>query len=295
MKPQALAVSPPTSRVADLFVLTKVRLNSLVVGTAIGGYYMAAPDGFSPIGLVAAGLGTALVACGAAAINQVSERDIDRRMDRTRSRPVADGRMSPAEGLTIGAVLAAAGALILWVGANPLAAGLALATLVIYAWVYTPLKRQTSLATIVGAVPGALPPLIGWAAARGSISGVAPWTLFLLMFLWQLPHFLAISWMCRDDYREAGLPMLSVIDRDGGMTGRQAALWTATLVPFSVLPFLVLADPIYIVGALLLGIGLLVVAVRFAVRPSDTSARTLFLGSILYLPLLWTLLGVARI
>jgi len=295
MKPDALAVSPTSSRLGDLVILTKVRLNALVVATAVGGYYLAAPDGVGPLPIVVAGIGTALVAGGAAAINQVHERDIDRQMDRTRLRPIADGRMGPTEGFITGAALALFGVVLLWIGTNALAAALALATLVIYAWIYTPLKRRTSLSTIVGAVPGALPPLIGWAAARGSIAGVAPWTLFLLMFLWQLPHFLAISWMCRDDYRQAGLPMLSVIDRDGAMTGRQAALWAATLVPFSVLPFLVLAHETYaIVGALVLGAGLLVTALRFAIDRTDATARWLFFGSITYLPLLWALLCVAR-
>ena len=294
MKPNAIAVSPASSRLADLFVLTKVRLNALVVATAVGGYYLAAPDGVSPLAIVIAGVGTALVAMGAAALNQVSERDIDRQMERTRLRPLPEGRMSMTEGIVAGIALAAFGIVLLWVGANALAAAIAFATLAIYLWLYTPLKRRSSLATIVGAVPGALPPLIGWAAARGSIAGVAPWTLFLLMFLWQLPHFLAISWMCRDDYRQAGLPMLSVIDRDGSMTGRQAALWTATLIPFSVLPFLVLAHSSYAIGALVLGIGFLVAAVKFAVDRTDANARLLFFGSITYLPLLWALLCIAR-
>ena len=295
MKPDALAVSPASSRLADLFVLTKVRLNALVVATAVGGYYLAAPDSVGPLGIVIAGIGTALVAGGAAAINQVAERDIDRLMDRTRLRPVADRRMGPAEGYVTGAALAAFGVLLLWVGANGVAAAVALATLVIYVWVYTPLKRRTSLSTIIGAIPGALPPLIGWAAARGSIEGLAPWTLFLLMFLWQLPHFLAIAWLCRDDYRVAGLPMLSVVDADGSMTGRQAALWPATLVPFSVLPFLVLAHPPYAVGAIVLGIGFFALSLKFAIHRTDANARVLFFGSISYLPLLWTLLCVARI
>ncbi|HKW01090.1 MAG TPA: heme o synthase [Vicinamibacterales bacterium] len=279
---------------SDLFVLTKVRLNALVVATAVGGYYLAAPDGVSPLAIVIAGVGTALVAMGAAALNQVSERDIDRQMERTRLRPLPEGRMSTTEGIVTGVALAAFGIVLLWVGANWLAAAIAFATLAIYVWIYTPLKRRSSLATIVGAVPGALPPLIGWAAARGSISGVAPWTLFLLMFLWQLPHFLAISWLCRDDYRQASLPMLSVIDRDGSMTGRQAALWTATLIPFSVLPFLVLAHSSYAIGALVLGAGFLVAAIKFAVDRTDANARLLFFGSITYLPLLWALLCVAR-
>jgi heme o synthase len=294
MKPDALAVSTPSSRLADLFVLTKVRLNALVVATAVGGYYLAAPDGVAAVAMIAAGLGTALVAGGAAAMNQVSERDIDRLMARTRSRPIPEGRMSSTEGLVAGGLLAALGLGILWVGTNLLAAAIALATLVIYVWMYTPLKRRTSLSTIVGAVPGALPPLIGWAAARGTIAGVAPWTLFLLMFLWQLPHFLAISWMCRDDYRHAGLPMLSVIDRDGSMTGRQTVLWAATLIPFSVLPFVVIAHSTYAIGAIVLGVGFLAAAVKFAVERSDANARLLFFGSITYLPLLWALLCVAR-
>jgi len=294
MKPEAIAVSPASSRLADLFVLTKVRLNALVVATAVGGYYLAAPDGVSPLAIVIAGVGTALVAMGAAALNQVSERDIDGQMERTRQRPLPEGRMTTTEGIITGVALAAFGIVLLWLGANALAAAIAFATLAIYVWIYTPLKRRSSLATIVGAVPGALPPLIGWAAARGSISGVAPWTLFLLMFLWQLPHFLAISWLCRDDYRQASLPMLSVIDRDGSMTGRQVALWTATLIPFSVLPFLVLAHSSYAIGALVLGVAFLVAAIKFAVDRTDANARLLFFGSITYLPLLWALLCIAR-
>ncbi|HUL71509.1 MAG TPA: heme o synthase [Vicinamibacterales bacterium] len=294
MKPHALAVAPAPSRLADLFVLTKVRLNALVVATAVGGYYLAAPDGVSPFTMLIACVGTALVASGAAAINQVSERDIDRQMERTRFRPIADHRMSVTEGYLTGAALAVFGVGLLWLGANALAALVAFTTLAIYVWIYTPLKRRTSLSTIVGAVPGALPPLIGWAAARGTLEGLAPWTLFLVMFLWQLPHFLAIAWMCRDDYRSAGLPMLSVVDTDGSMTGRQAALWAATLIPFSLLPFVVVAKAPFAAGALALGFAFFAVAVRFAVRRTDANARLLFFGSITYLPLLWTLMCVAR-
>jgi len=294
MKPDVLAVAPAPSRLADLFVLTKVRLNALVVATAVGGYYMAAPDGVSPLTMVIACVGTALVAGGAAAINQVFERDLDRRMERTRLRPVADHRMGVAEGYAAGAAFAAFGIALLWLGANALAAAVAFTTLAIYVWVYTPLKRRSSLSTIVGAVPGALPPLIGWAAARGSLDGLAPWTLFLVMFLWQLPHFLAIAWLCRDDYRRAGLPMLSVVDTSGSLTGRQVVLWAATLIPFSLLPFVMLAKAPYAFGALALGLGFLFVAVRFALRRTDANARLLFFGSITYLPLLWTLMCVAR-
>jgi protoheme IX farnesyltransferase len=288
----AAGVEP--SKWADLFVLTKVRLNSLVVVTAMAGYYLAAPDDVSPIAIVVACVGTALVAAGAAAMNQVAERDLDALMMRTRQRPLPAGRMSVAEGYGIGAGLGLAGVVMLWLGANALAAGIAAATLVIYVWIYTPMKTRTSLATVVGAVPGALPPLIGWAAARGSLQGVAPWTLFFVMFLWQLPHFLAIAWLCRDDYARAKMPMLSVIDRDGSMTGRQAVLWSATLLPFSLLPFFVLSTPAFCVGAIVVGAGLVTLAVKFAMRASDANARLLFYGSIVYLPLLLGLLAAGR-
>jgi protoheme IX farnesyltransferase len=301
MKPEALpydkAHADPVSRskVGDVLVLAKVRLNSLVVLTSAGGYYMAGPVGVDPLALAMASAGTALVAAGAAAINQVDERDVDRLMERTRHRPMADGRMSVAEGRAVALCLAAAGLATLWFGANPIAAALALATFLIYVVVYTPLKRRTSLSTIVGAVPGALPPLIGWTAARGTLAGPEPWTLFVLMFVWQLPHFLAISWLYRDDYARAGLPMLAVVDRHGRVTGRQAALWAAMLVPASLLPFLLgLTTPIYAIGALVLGILQLGLAVAFARHRSLANARRLFLGSILYLPLLWILMALAR-
>jgi protoheme IX farnesyltransferase len=301
MKPQALPYdkaqeqSARKSKLADVLVLAKVRLNSLVVLTSAGGYYMAGPLGVDAMALALASAGTALVAAGAAAINQVDERDLDRLMERTRHRPMADGRMRVHEGRAIAVALATIGLITLWFGANPTAALLAFVTFLIYAFVYTPLKRRTSLSTIVGAVPGALPPLIGWAAARGTLTGPEPWTLFALMFAWQLPHFLSIAWLYREDYARAGLPMLSVLDRDGRVTGRQAALWAAMLVPVSLLPFLFgLATPVYAIGALLLGLLQLSVAVGFARHRSLANARRLFYASILYLPLLWALMALAR-
>jgi len=287
------AIAAPT-RVHDLIVLTKARLNALVVATSAGGYYMAARP-VDPATLVITAIGTGLVACGAAAINQVDEREIDRLMMRTRRRPVADGRMSPAEGRAIAYTLAAVGFGLLWLGSTATAAFIALATFLIYALVYTPMKRKTSLATVVGAIPGALPPLIGWTAAGASLAHPGAWGLFSLMFVWQLPHFLAIAWMCREDYARGGLPMLSVIDRDGRLTGLQAMLWAATLVPVSQLPTLAgLATGVYAIGALVLGIGHFVLAAGFARRPTDGNARALFYGSITYLPLLWTLMAIAR-
>ena len=280
----------------DLLTLTKVRVNTLVVATTAGGYYMAAPAVVDWPTLVLTCLCTALVASGAAAINQVDERETDRLMARTRLRPIADRRMSPAVGRIVAGVLSAGGLTGLWLVSNPTAAAVALVTLITYAVVYTPLKRRTSLSTVVGAVPGALPPLIGWASAGGSLATLAPWSLFVVMFLWQLPHVLAIAWMYRDDYARAGLPMLPVADAAGVMTGRQAVLWAATIVPLSELPFLLgLVGGAYAIGALVLGIAQLAIAARFAVLRTHTAARGLFYGSITYLPLLWVLMGVTRV
>jgi protoheme IX farnesyltransferase len=284
------------SRLDDLVVLTKLRLNALVVATTAGGYYMAAPGSIDLASLAITCLGTALVASGAPAINQVDERDTDRLMNRTRTRPIADGRMGAGEGRIIALVLSAVGLLLLRVGASTGAALVALATLVTYALIYTPLKRRTSLATVVGAVPGALPPLIGWSAAGGSLLGAAPWSLFLLMFLWQLPHFLAIAWMYREDYARAGLPMLPVVDPQGVLTSRQAVLWAGTLLPISELPFLLgMTGPVYAIAALVLGLGQLTLAARFMFRRTDQNARSLFYGSITYLPLLWIVMAAARL
>jgi len=292
---EATTMSSVRSRMNDLFVLAKVRLNTLVVATTAGGYYMGSRDDVNPVALAVTCLGTALVAGGAAAINQVQERDLDRLMVRTRMRPMPDERFSVAEGLSIGLGLCAVGLIVLVLGTNLLATVLALITALWYTLIYTPLKRRTSLNTVVGAIPGALPPLIGWAAARGTLDGPAPWTLFLVMFLWQLPHFLAIAWMCRDDYARAQLPMLSVIDRDGAMTGRQAVLWAATLLPFSQLPFVIgMANGTYGIGAIVLCLGFLAAAVQFARKRTDANARHLFYASIIYLPLLWVLMAVGR-
>ncbi|HET9369785.1 MAG TPA: heme o synthase [Vicinamibacterales bacterium] len=295
MNTDAIALSPARAKLADLFVLTKVRLNSLVVVTTAGGYYMGA-DAVDPIVLVATSLGTALVAAGAAALNQVDERDLDRLMDRTRHRPVADGRMSPGEARGIAAALSGVGLLLLWAAAGGrLPMIVALATLLSYVAIYTPLKRVSSLATVVGAVPGALPPLIGWAAARGTLAEPAPWALFLIMFLWQLPHFLAIAWMYRADYAQAGMPMLPVVDGDGALTGRQTVLWAGTLLPISQLPYLLgLTNAAYAIGALVLGLLQFVLAVRFAFGRTDGNARALFIGTIAYLPLLWLLMGLMK-
>jgi len=278
----------------DLLTLTKVRLNSLVVFTTAGGYYMGATGPINPWLMLNACVGTALVASGAAALNQIHERELDGLMERTRNRPMPQGRLGVGQASAWAYGLSALGAVMLWTGANWLASALAVATLVLYVAIYTPLKTRTSLATVVGAVPGALPPMIGWAASRGSVEFVS-WSLFLIMFLWQLPHFLAIAWMYRDDYARAKMPMLPVIDKDGAMTGRQAVVYAAALVPMSVLPMIFgLSNRGYGIGALVLGLMLVSIAAVFALNRSRDNARMLFLASITYLPLLLILMAATR-
>jgi len=295
MSSNAASLVAPPSRVADWVTLAKIRVNTLVVATTAGGYYMAARGDVDLTRLAITCVGTALVAGGAAAFNQVTERDTDALMDRTKHRPVAGQRMSPLEGRVVAAVLSSAGLGILGAAVNLLSMWVALATLFSYALIYTPLKRHTSFATVVGAVPGALPPMIGWAASRGSIDELAGWSLFFIMFVWQLPHFLAIAWIYREDYSRAGLPMLPVIDHTGAMTGRQSVLWAATLLPISVLPTVVnLASQAYGVGVMILGLMQFVLTVRFALNRTKTNARVVFYASITYLPLLWALMAYAK-
>lgn len=272
---------------ADYLALTKPRLNILVVATSAAGYYLGAPTA-PDLGLMAfAVAGTALVAGGAAVLNQVSERDTDALMRRTRLRPLPDGRVAVLEARVFGFALSAIGLLLLAVRVNLLAAALALATLVIYLIVYTPMKRRTPLATLVGAVPGALPPLIGWTASHGSVSTGGA-VLFAIVFLWQIPHFMAIAWLYREDYGNAGFPMLPVIEPEGRRAGRQALLYAAALVPATLVPTLVgVSGAVYAIVAVALGVALLWLAARFAMTRNDRSARALFFGSIAYLPLLW--------
>jgi protoheme IX farnesyltransferase len=278
----------------DLFVLTKVRLNTLVVFTTAAGYYMASTGPVDLVNLMLVCFGTALVAGGSAAFNQVHERDVDALLDRTRSRPVPQGRVTTGRATVIAYLTSIAGLAILLFAAHWLAAVIALATLLLYVVIYTPMKRRSSLATIVGAVPGALPPMIGWAAVRGSVDAVS-WTLFAIMFFWQLPHFLAIGWMFRDDYAKASMPMLPVIDTSGAVTGRQALIYAAALVPVSVMPMLFgMTGRAYGIGALLLGVFLVAVAAGFAVKRTRDNARMLFLSSITYLPLLLALMAAGR-
>lgn len=278
------AASAP-SRAADLVELTKPRITLMVTLTSAAGFLVAAPAGELALArFLHTIVGTALVAAGSAALNHYLERDTDARMRRTAQRPLPAGRLEPDSALLWGALLAAAGLLELALAVNALTALLAAATLIAYVWVYTPLKRRSSLATLVGAVPGAAPPLLGWTGAAGEI-GLGGWLLFALLFLWQLPHFLAIAWLYHDDYRAAGLHLLTIDDPDYGRTTRQAFLYAVALLPVSLLPAAVgLAGPLYLVGASLLGVAFLVAAALFGRRPSRSSARRLLLASVAYLP-----------
>ena len=276
------------SRFADFVTLTKPRLNSLVVVTT-GVGYLAARTGVDLPVLAHTTIGAALVAGGAAALNQIAERDLDERMPRTLDRPLAAGRLQPAEAAAFAVLLALAGLVQIAAGANVLAAVLALATLVSYAAVYTPLKRKTHWAVLVGAVPGALPVVIGWAAARPVSAGA--WSLFALVFVWQLPHFLALAWLYRDDFGRAGLPLLAVVDATGRRTARHLIVYSLLLVPASLAPaWLGVAGAGYAAGAGLLAVGLLALAGRFAARPSTDRARVLFRATLVFLPLVWILL-----
>lgn len=279
----------------DFVELTKPRLNLLVLLTTLGGVYLGSPSGVPFTVLFHTLVGTALVAGGAAALNQVWERHTDALMRRTRTRPLPGGRMGAVEGTTFGVLLSVVGLIQLAVAVNALSAAVAALTLVSYVLVYTPLKRRTSLATLVGGIPGALPPVIGWTAATGTITPPAL-VLFGIVFLWQMPHFLAIAWLCRDDYAAAGIPMLPVLEPDGRRTGQQAFLYAAVLWPVSLLPAGVgLAGLPYSIVATALGFLLIGLAAAFARDRSMLAARRLFLFSIIYLPLLWSALVIDRL
>jgi protoheme IX farnesyltransferase len=280
-------------RVASYVSLTKPRLVLLVLVTVAVGFLLgargsAARTGF--LSLAATLLGTALVAGGAGALNQWLERDRDARMRRTLSRALPSGRLAPSQAAVCGGVLVFLGTAVLLLGANLLAATVAFTTFGLYVFVYTPLKPWTTLNTLIGAVPGALPPVIGWGAATGRL-GMEAWALFLIVFLWQFPHFLAIAWIYRDDYQRAGFRMLTAGDTRGTMTGCQAVSYALVLLPAGLLPATVgLAGPVYFAGALLLGLWYLLEAARFWFAVSDRRARRLLRASFLYLPAILILL-----
>lgn len=294
MKSDALTLTAARSRTSDFVALAKPRLNMLVVASALAGYVMAGGDLSNAAVVVCTVIGTGLIAGGASAFNQVVERVPDSLMRRTRLRPLPDGRLQPRESLIFATALAGTGLTLLAAVVNPLSAMVALTTLLIYAVIYTPMKRRTSFSTVVGAIPGALPPVIGWAAARNGLSQGA-WVLFAIVFLWQLPHFLAIAWMYRDDYARAGFAMLPVLEPDGRSTSRQAVFYCAALLPVSLAPTLLgLTNSIYFVAALGLGLLFFGLTLKFARTRAIPDARRLFFGSIIYLPLLWILMIAGR-
>jgi protoheme IX farnesyltransferase len=283
------------ARAADYLELTKPRVAALILFTVAGGAWLADPRIPDPILLLQILLATALVAGGASALNQLLERQTDALMPRTEGRPLATGRLQPREGLLYGLLLSFAGLVYLgMVLHRPLAALVAAFAFFSYVFLYTPLKRKTTLNTLVGAVPGALPPVIGWTAVTASIDPGAI-VLFLVLYLWQIPHFLAIARIYRDDYARAGLRMLPVMDRKGDLTARQMLSYSLALIPVSLMPsFWGLAGSAYAVGALVLGLGFLGVVVQFSRNHSLHHARRVLWASLVYLPILFMLLIVDK-
>ncbi len=284
------ALAAAGNKVAAYVSLTKPRIVVMVLVTVGVGFLLGARGSAHPATLSLTLLGTALVAGGASTLNQWMERARDARMRRTANRALPRGRLGAVEAASFGVGLGLAGTAILLWGANWLAAAVAVSTLLLYVFVYTPLKPWTTLNTAIGAIPGALPPVIGWAAATETL-GIEAFSLFLIVFLWQFPHFLAIAWIYREDYARGGLKMLPGADPQGALTGRQATIYALALIPAGLLPATIgLAGPVYFVGALVLGILYLVVAIQFWTGVSESTARRLLRMSFFYLPLVLLLL-----
>ena len=285
----AQAASPVDWRVklAACVEMTKYRLSSLVVVTAGAGYLLADPEGAFAWGVFLVALvGTTLAAFGANVLNQCLEVERDRQMERTAQRPIPSGRLTRAEGTLWGVSLLVVGTALLIAGVNLLAAFLAFLVAALYVGVYTPLKPRTSLNTLVGAVCGAIPPMIGWVARTGEISGGA-WLLFAILFAWQIPHFLAIDWYYKDDYKAGGFCMASSVDGTGRFSAQQAVVYCLALLPISLLgPLAGLGGTIYAAGAVLLGTAFLALAVKWMIQRTRRDARQLFFASLAYLPLL---------
>ena len=291
----APALAARRTAASDYLELTKPRITLMVMLTTMVGFVMGSGAHVRVAGLVAVLMGTGLVAAGASALNMLMERRTDSLMLRTRNRPIPAGRLRFTDALAWGFALTGVGVLVLGWLSGTLATGVALLTWLSYLLFYTPLKPRTSLSTIVGALPGALPPVIGWAAARGSVDAGA-FVLFAILFLWQIPHFLAIAWIYREDYARAGLPMLPVLDPEGKVTGRQAVANSLALLLVSLTPRAAgMAGTVYLVGALVLGLGFTAVAFQAAVERTQSAARRLFLASIIYLAALCALLIADRL
>ncbi len=269
--------------------LIKLRLTSMVLITTAMGFYLASPGNFNWMLLFDTLFGTALLASAAAALNQYAEREYDARMPRTAKRPIPSGQISSRKAVLFGGVAAILGIIYLAHAVNFITSLIGAITLISYIDVYTPLKRVTSLNTLIGAIPGALPPLMGWAAATGSqgVLAAEAWSLVAILFFWQLPHFLAIAWIYRDDYSNAGFEMVSKGEKGAANTGQSALLYCLALVPSAISPYLLgVSGLLYLCGALLLSVYFLFLSFRFSKEMTLESARSLFYYSLLYLPLL---------
>ncbi len=291
MEVTPLAMTRRRARFADLVELTKPRITFLVLITTLVGFYMGSRDGLNFLLLIHTIIGTGLVASGASALNQYIERDLDARMVRTRNRPLPDGRLAAGDALIFSSMISAAGVMYLLFFVNSLTAALGAATLAGYILVYTPLKTRTTLCTLIGAFPGAAPPLMGWTAARGEVDIVAL-SLFAILFLWQMPHFFAIAWIFTEDYTRAGFSM----HVSGKQTGRQIVFYCCALIPISVLPtFFGLTGMTYFIGAILLSFIYLGYGFAVALFRSTTHARRLLRISVMYLPALLILMMLDKL
>jgi protoheme IX farnesyltransferase len=274
--------------------LTKPRITWLILMSTGIGYFFGARAGWHWLTLLHTIIGTGLIASGTAALNQWYEREADAKMRRTQERPLPSGRLAPGRALVFGVLISVAGFAELATAVNLLAAMLGLFTLASYLFIYTPLKQRTPHSTTIGAIPGAMPPLIGYAAASGTLTADA-WVLFAILFLWQFPHFYAIAWMYREDYERAGIRMLPVVEPDGESTARQILLYSLALIPISLIPkFLTMTGDIYLFGAALLGSFFLYAGYRVTWNRTRQQARRVLLASVVYLPLLYGLMLLDR-
>ncbi len=274
----------------DYIALTKPRITWLILMSTGVGYFFGAKSGWYLVALLHTIIGTGLIASGTAALNQWYEREADSKMKRTQARPLPGGRLKPQNALIFAVLISVAGFVELFVGVNALAAWLGLFTLATYLFIYTPLKQRSPHSTTIGAIPGAMPPLIGYAAASGTLTWEA-WILFAILFLWQFPHFYAIAWMYREDYERAGIRMLPVVEPDGESTARRILLYSLVLIPISLVPkFLSMTGNLYLFGALAIGLMFLYAGIRVSFDRTRQQARRVLLASVIYLPVLYGLM-----
>ncbi len=278
----------------DYIALTKPRITWLILMSTGVGYFFGAKSGWHLLALLHTIIGTGLIASGTAALNQWYERDADSKMKRTQARPLPGGRLEPRKALIFAILISVAGFVELFAGVNALAAWLGLFTLASYLFIYTPLKQRSPHSTTIGAIPGAMPPLIGYAAASGTLTWEA-WILFAILFVWQFPHFYAIAWMYREDYERAGIRMLPVVEPDGESTARRILLYSLVLIPISLAPkFLSMTGNWYLFGALAIGLMFLYAGIRVSFDRTRQQARRVLLASVIYLPVLYGLMLLDR-